>query len=92
MLKYKQIWHGIKPTRWLIKFNLTVRNDGTNLLSMICKIGKGRRNGNYDYEFLSKGVGSFISHKWVGVKKMLSLVFISLANLFSVHTCKGCES
>ena len=22
MLKYKQIWHGIKPTRWLIKFNL----------------------------------------------------------------------
>ena len=24
MLKYKQIWHGIKPTRWLIKFNLTV--------------------------------------------------------------------
>ena len=25
MLKYKQIWHGIKPTRWLIKFNLTVR-------------------------------------------------------------------
>ena len=26
MLKYKQIWHGIKPTRWLIKFNLTVSN------------------------------------------------------------------
>ena len=24
MLKYKQIWHGIKPTRWLIKFNLTI--------------------------------------------------------------------
>ena len=23
MLNYKQIWHGIKPTRWLIKFNLT---------------------------------------------------------------------
>ena len=23
MLKYKQIWHGIKPIRWLIKFNLT---------------------------------------------------------------------
>ena len=23
MLKYKQIWHGIKPTRWLIKFKLT---------------------------------------------------------------------
>ena len=23
MLKYKQIWHGIKLTRWLIKFNLT---------------------------------------------------------------------
>ena len=22
MLKYKQIWHGIKLTRWLIKFNL----------------------------------------------------------------------
>ena len=21
--KYKQIWYGIKPTRWLIKFNLT---------------------------------------------------------------------
>ena len=23
MLKYKQIWHRIKPIRWLIKFNLT---------------------------------------------------------------------
>ena len=23
MLKYKQIWHEIKPIRWLIKFNLT---------------------------------------------------------------------
>ena len=23
MLNYKQIWYGIKPTRWLIKFNLT---------------------------------------------------------------------
>ena len=23
MLKYKQIWHGIKPIKWLIKFNLT---------------------------------------------------------------------
>ena len=25
MLKYKQIWHGIKPIKWLIKFNLTER-------------------------------------------------------------------
>ena len=24
MLKYKQIWYGIKLTRWLIKFNLTI--------------------------------------------------------------------
>ena len=24
MLKYKQIWHEIKPIRWLIKFNLTI--------------------------------------------------------------------
>ena len=23
MLKYKQIWHGIKPIRWVNKFNLT---------------------------------------------------------------------
>ena len=23
MLKYNQIWHRIKPTRWLIKFNFT---------------------------------------------------------------------
>ena len=23
MSKYEQIWHEIKPTRWLIKFNLT---------------------------------------------------------------------
>ena len=23
IVPYKQIWHGIKPTRWLIKFNLT---------------------------------------------------------------------
>ena len=22
--KYKQIWHGIEPTRWLIQFNLTI--------------------------------------------------------------------
>ena len=27
MLKYKQIWHGIKPTKWLIKFNLTVMTE-----------------------------------------------------------------
>ena len=25
MLNYKQIWHGIKPIRWLNKFNLTRR-------------------------------------------------------------------
>ena len=25
MLNYKQIWHGIKPIRWLNKFNLTIR-------------------------------------------------------------------
>ena len=24
MLNYKQIWHGIKPIRWLNKFNLTL--------------------------------------------------------------------
>lgn len=29
MLKYKQIWYGIKPTKWLIKFNLTkINTDG----------------------------------------------------------------
>ena len=27
MLKYKQIWYRIKPTRWLIKFNLTRLKD-----------------------------------------------------------------
>ena len=27
MLKYKQIWHRIKPTRWLIKFNLTKKKE-----------------------------------------------------------------
>ena len=26
MLKYKQIWHGIKPIRWLNKFDLTQAN------------------------------------------------------------------
>ena len=26
MLNYKQIWHGIKPIRWLNKFNLTFLN------------------------------------------------------------------
>ena len=26
MLNYKQIWHGIKPIRWLNKFNLTKIN------------------------------------------------------------------
>ena len=26
MLNYKQIWHGIKPIRWLNKFNLTNTN------------------------------------------------------------------
>ena len=25
MLNYKQIWHGIKPIRWVNKFNLTKR-------------------------------------------------------------------
>ena len=29
MLNYKQIWHGIKPIRWLNKFNLT-RTLGSN--------------------------------------------------------------
>ena len=43
MLNYKKIWHGIKPTRWLIKFNLIVLNSKkvaqfiqTNI---ICKYG-----------------------------------------------------
>ena len=26
MLNYKQIWYGIKPIRWLNKFNLTERH------------------------------------------------------------------
>ena len=29
--KYKQIWHGIKVTRWLIKFNLTISPFGYSL-------------------------------------------------------------
>ena len=31
MLKYKQICHGIKLIRWLIKFNLTLFNDAKEL-------------------------------------------------------------
>ena len=30
MLNYKQIWRGIKPTRWLIKFNLTLAIQNNN--------------------------------------------------------------
>ena len=29
MLKYKQIWHGIKPIRWLIKFNFIKCKEAT---------------------------------------------------------------
>ena len=37
MLKYKQIWHGIKPIKWLIKFNLMARLQATN---------ENKRDGN----------------------------------------------
>ena len=34
MLNYKQIWHEIKPIRWLNKFNLTIPCMKTLLFSM----------------------------------------------------------
>ena len=33
IVKYKQIWHGIKSTRWLIKFNLTSKIVGIALIN-----------------------------------------------------------
>ena len=37
MLKYKQIWHGIKPIKWLIKFNLAI-------YVIICLLSLGLNN------------------------------------------------
>ena len=37
MLNYKQIWHGIKPTKWLIKFNLTINPDAL-VFTLLIKI------------------------------------------------------
>ena len=42
MLKYKQIWHGIKPIRWLNKFNLTINYQETNFPSELLRV---RPNG-----------------------------------------------
>ena len=42
MLKYKQIWHGIKPTRWLIKFNLTDRKSNKWI------VGEFKRKHNHN--------------------------------------------
>ena len=41
MLKYKQIWHEIKSTGWLIKFNLT----GSTYSSVIGSPEEGRGGG-----------------------------------------------
>ena len=45
MLKYKQIWHGIKPTRWLIKFNLATSINMYGLIRMLGKSTKVRSAG-----------------------------------------------
>ena len=34
MLNYKQIWHGIKPIRWLNKFNLTISSQDEKMKSL----------------------------------------------------------
>ena len=51
MLNYKQIWHEIKPTKWLIKFNLTIFppylfHDKTlkQTLDLTCELGTIEQN------------------------------------------------
>ena len=51
MLKYKQIWRGIKPIKWLIKFNLTIsplwlfREKTLKLtLDLTCELGTVEQN------------------------------------------------
>ena len=47
MLKYKQIWYGIKPIRWLIKFNLTEQS---------CQLEHYRtKQDNWPYGYLATG-------------------------------------
>ena len=41
MLNYKQIWHGIKPIRWLNKFNLTTLKQ---TLDLTCELRTVEQN------------------------------------------------
>ena len=42
MLNYKQIWHGIKPIRWLNKFNLTdcIRRGGNRVAHVLAQFAR----------------------------------------------------
>ena len=67
MLKYKQIWYGIKPIRWLNKFNLTRVTRGFKppdtayVPSMLegkqsCKLEHYRtKQDNWPYGYLATG-------------------------------------
>ena len=46
MLNYKQIWHGIKPIRWLNKFNLTKRKEKLELFGSCAKKSKSDLSDN----------------------------------------------
>ena len=65
MLNYKQIWHGIKPIRWLNKFNLTHSFAGSESIS------KRDREIN---EFLKKNLEKSSDLKLKGVSSSNSQV------------------
>ena len=67
MLKYKQIWHGIKPIRWLIKFNLTELYSMTSLWPFsvwgIDVIGRTAPKDLNGHEYILVAIDYFT--KWV---------------------------
>ena len=53
MLKYKQIWHGIKQIRWLIKFNLTNPSSGAIVEQSIANFIMNNIQSNLALKFFS---------------------------------------
>ena len=79
MLNYKQIWHGIKPIRWLNKFNLTqIFGEALSLLVVICSCWSSRilydLDGNCCLDML-------ISFVWAIFGLLSCLVLSSLDNV-----------
>ena len=80
MLKYKQIWHRIKPTRWLIKFNLTAFT-ATAVVNESVSVEENPSNGELSedadlqeaYNKLCKIVAKNAMNVELGLKKIASL-------------------